>query len=244
MSYSAAFKKEDTYDLIAKAKAGDQEAKELLVNQNTGLVKSIALKFTSAGHELDDLLQIGYIGLLKAVERFDASYDVMFSTYAVPMILGEIKRYLRDDGRIKVGRQTKQDIKQMKRMQEEFCQREGRYPRVSELAALMQTDAERIVSLMEAGDALTNLESLDDPERVQQYSSGSYREDEDFQVDMIHLKSTLGKLGERERQIIVLRYFKDMTQQQIANRLGISQVQVSRLEKRVLAALREEMLPR
>lgn len=243
MAYSAALKKEDTYELIARAKAGEEEAKEILVNQNTGLVKSIALKFISAGYELDDLLQIGFIGLLKAVERFDTSYDVMFSTYAVPMILGEIKRYLRDDGRIKVGRQIKQDIRQMKRAQEEFCQQKGRHPKVSELALLLNTDAEHIVSLMEAADALGNLESLDDPERTTQHSSGSYKEDEDMQVDMIHLKSIIGKLGERERQIIVLRYFRDMTQQQIADKLGISQVQVSRLEKKVISSLREEMLP-
>lgn len=243
MAYSAALRKEDTYELIARAKGGDEEAKEILVNQNTGLVKSIALKFLNSGYELDDLLQIGFIGLLKAVDRFDPGYDVMFSTYAVPMILGEIKRYLRDDGRIKVGRQVKQDIKQMKRAQEEFCQREGRSPKVSELAAMMNCDIEHIVSLMEAADALSNLESLDDPERTTQHSSGCYQEQEDLQVDMIHLKSIIGRLGERERQIIVLRYFRDMTQQQIADRLGISQVQVSRLEKKVISSLREEMLP-
>jgi len=243
MSYSAALRKEDTYDLIARARAGEEDAKELLVSQNTGLVKSIALKFTSAGYELDDLMQIGFIGLLKAVERFDTGYNVMFSTYAVPMILGEIKRYLRDDGRIKVGRQVKQDIRLMKRTQEEFCQREGRHPKVSELAALMKTDVEHVVSLMEAADALGNPESLDDPERTAQHSSGNYKEEEDRQVDMIHLKAVIGRLGERERQIIVLRYFQDMTQQQIADRLGISQVQVSRLEKKVPSSLREEMIP-
>lgn len=233
--------KEDTYALIARAQSGDEYAKEELISQNTGLVKSIALKFMGTGYELDDLLQLGYIGLLKAVERFDMTYGVMFSTYAVPMILGEIKRYLRDDGRIKVGRQIKLDIRRMKKMQEEFCQKNGRYPKVSELAEKMEMDTEQILSLLEAKDAITTLESLDDPDRIQQESTADYRDVEEKQVDMIYLKGIIYRLGEQERQIVVLRYFKDMTQQQIATKLGISQVQVSRIEKRVLAFLRKEM---
>lgn len=233
--------KEDTYALIARAQRGDEYAKEDLIYQNTGLVKSIALKFIGAGYELDDLLQLGYIGLLKAVDRFDMSYGVMFSTYAVPMILGEIKRYLRDDGRIKVGRQVKLDIKRMKRIQEEFCQKSGRYPKVSELAEKMEMNTEQVLSLLEAKDAMTTLESLDDPERCQQESSEDYRDVEEKQINMIHLKGIIYRLGEQERQVVVLRYFKDMTQQQIATKLGISQVQVSRIEKRVLAFLRKEM---
>ncbi len=233
--------KEDTYELIARAQHGDEGAKEELVYQNTGLVKSLALKFTGAGYELDDLLQLGYIGLLKAVERFDTSYGVMFSTYAVPMILGEIKRYLRDDGRIKIGRQIKLDIKRMKRIQEEFCQKSGRYPKVSELAEAMEMNVEQILSLMEAKDAMTTLESLDDPERTQQEFSENYRDTEDKQVNMIQLKGIICHLAEQERQVVILRYFKDLTQQQIATKLGISQVQVSRIEKRVLAFLRKEM---
>jgi len=233
--------KEDTYELIARAQRGEEDAKEDLNHQNTGLVKSIALKFIGAGYELDDLLQLGYIGLLKAVERFDTSYGVMFSTYAVPMILGEIKRYLRDDGRIKVGRQIKLDIKRMKKIQEEFCQKTSRYPKVSELAEEMEMDTEQILSLMEARDAMTSLESLDDPERCQQEYSDDFRDVEEKQVNMIQLKGIICHLAEQERQVVVLRYFKDMTQQQIATKLGISQVQVSRIEKRVLAFLRKEM---
>lgn len=233
--------KEDTYDLIELAKSGDEWAREELIVQNTGLVKNIALKFIGTGYELDDLLQIGYIGLLKAVDRFDSTYGVMFSTYAVPMILGEIRRYFRDDGRIKVGRQVKQDIKNMKHFQESFYNENGRYPKVSELAGLMEMEQEQILGLMEASDALTNLESLDDPDRQERQSKELYTDTEQRNVDIIHLKSMIGKLSNKERQIIVLRYFKDMTQQQVAGLMGISQVQVSRIEKKILAALRQEM---
>lgn len=233
--------KEDTYDLIRKAQAGDDLAREQLVLQNTGLVKSIALKFTGTDHELDDLLQIGFIGLLKAVDRFETGYGVMFSTYAVPMILGEIKRYLRDDGRVKVSRQIKQDVRNMKRAQEAFCHAHGRSPKMSELAEQMEIGVDELLTLMEASDAMGNPESLDDPERQETPPDTPYRDQEEQQVDIIHLKGAIGRLSERERQIIVLRYFKDMTQQQIADRLGISQVQVSRIEKKVLANLRQEM---
>ncbi len=233
--------KEDTYDLIELAKSGDEYAKEEMIRQNTGLVKNIALRFLGSGYELDDLMQIGYIGLLKAVDRFDSSYNVMFSTYAVPMILGEIRRYLRDDGRIKVGRQAKQDIKYMKHFQEGFYNQHGRYPKVSELANLMQMEPEQILNLMETSDALANLESLDDPERLERSGKEPYQDTEQRNIDMIHLKSIIGKLSQKERQIVVLRYFKDMTQQQVAGLMGISQVQVSRIEKKILAALREQM---
>ncbi|QOX63152.1 sigma-70 family RNA polymerase sigma factor [Anoxybacterium hadale] len=233
--------KEDTYDLIDRARNGNEWAREQLIVQNTGLVKNIALKFMGNGYELDDLLQIGYIGLLKAVERFDSTYGVMFSTYAVPMILGEIRRYLRDDGRIKVGRQVKQDIKNMKHCQERFYNENGRYPKVSELASLMEMEPEQILNLMEASDALTNLESLDDPDRQERSGKEPYTDTEQRNIDMIHLKSIIGKLSNKERQIIALRYFKDMTQQQVAGLMGISQVQVSRIEKKILTALRQEM---
>jgi RNA polymerase sporulation-specific sigma factor len=233
--------KEYTYDLIELAKNGDEFAKEELIRQNTGLVKSIALKFIGTGYELDDILQIGFIGLIKAVDRFDSSYGVMFSTYAVPMILGEIRRYLRDDGRIKVGRQVKQDIKNMKHFQESFYNENGRYPRISELADLMEIEAEQVMNLMETSDAMSNLESLDDPERQERRGKEPYTDTEQRNIDMIHLKSVIGKLSQKERQIVVLRYFKDMTQQQVASLMGISQVQVSRIEKKILIALREQM---
>lgn len=231
--------KEDTYRLIERAKNGEEEAKEEIIKNNTGLVKNIAVKFTARGYELDDLMQIGFIGLLKAVERFDTGFDVMFSTYAVPMIMGEIKRYIRDDGRIKVSRQLKTDIRNMTAMQEEYYNKTGEYPRLSVLAEMMKITKEQLLDIMSARDALSGMESFDDPERIETESDSGAAGGAPF--DMIFLKSMIGSLPEKERQVIVLRYFKDMTQSQIAGRLGISQVQVSRIEKRVLCKLREKI---
>lgn len=233
--------KEDTYRLIKEAQSGNEAAREQLIEQNTGLVKNIALKFAGTGYEFEDLLQIGFIGLLKAVDRFNTEYDVMFSTYAVPMILGEIKRHLRDDGRVKVSRQIKQEVRNMRKAYEEFRHIHGRSPKLSELAEQMEISVEELLRLMEASDAMSIPESLDDPERTETMAESEYREQEERRIDMIYLKSAIGKLAERERQVIILRYFKDMTQQQIADRLGISQVQVSRIEKKVLSDLRKQM---
>ncbi|MBN7772762.1 sigma-70 family RNA polymerase sigma factor [Clostridium aminobutyricum] len=242
MSYSYNINKEDTYALIERAKNGDEEARELLVSQNTGLVKSLALKYLGTGYELEDLVQIGYMGLLKSIERFDASYDVMFSTYAVPMILGEIKRYIRDDGRIKVSRQMKLEIKQMNQIRDDYYNQHGVYPKLSVISKEMGIPSEKVLELIEAADALYNVASIDDPESSKQYSTGSsgegYHDEESNLVDAIYLKNIIGRLAEKERKIIILRYFRDMTQQQIADLLGISQVQVSRIEKRVLEGIR------
>lgn len=234
-------KKEDTYKLIAMAQSGDESAREQLVEQNIGLVKNIALKYVNTGYEFDDLLQIGFIGLLKAVDRFNTEFDVMFSTYAVPMILGEIKRHLRDDGRVKVSRQIKQNVRNMKQVCDNFCHLHGRPPRISELAEELEISVDELTLLMEADDALGPPESLSDPDRPETITEGDFREQEERQVDLIYLKAAIGKLADRERQIIVLRYFKDLTQQRTADLLGISQVQVSRIEKRVLSSLKDQM---
>lgn len=236
-------KKEDTYALIKRAQQGDNEACEQIVNQNTGLVKNLALKFTGPGYELDDLLQIGFIGLLKAIERFDTKFDVMFSTYAVPMILGEIKRYIRDDGKIKVSRQLKMDIRNLKKLKEEYYNKNGTWPKLSYLAEQMELPVEKILEILDASEALASVESLDNAELSEGYREKKvdHVSEEERNINMIDLKMMIGTLSERERQIIVLRYFKDMTQQQIAGKMGISQVQVSRIEKKVLKNMREKL---
>ena len=223
--------KEDTYELIEKAQNGDEEARELIVSQNTGLVKNLAMKYSSGYYETDDLMQVGFLGLVKAIDRFDTGFDVMFSTYAVPMILGEIKRYIRDDGKIKVSRQLKTDIRNLRKIQQEYYNRYGCSPKISYLAANLGVSKERVMEILEAEESLASVESLDNDLIPEGMHGGEY----------VDLKSAIGELEERERQIIVLRYFRDMTQQQIAGRLGISQVQVSRTEKRVLQRMREHL---
>lgn len=236
-------RKEDTYELIKKAQQGDKVSCEMIVQQNTGLVKNLALKYTGMGYELDDLLQIGFMGLLKAIERFDTGFDVMFSTYAVPMILGEIKRYIRDDGNIKVSRQLKTDMRNLRLIRQEYYNRTGQMPKLSYLAEHMNTTTEKILEILDASDRLSSVESFDNDEFMKGYQEKRvHREsEEDRNVSVIDLKNCIGSLEDRERQIIVLRYFKDMTQQQVADKVGISQVQVSRIEKRVLKNLREKM---
>ena len=231
--------KEDIYALIEEAQKGNEQAKEQIILDNTGLVRKAAFKFASMGYEAEDLVQIGFIGLIKAVERFNTEFDVMFSTYAVPMIMGEIRKYIRDDGRIKVSRQIKQDIRRMKLEEEEFYRSEGRSPKITELAERMGTSCEYILQMQEAEDALVNIESLDNENRPEDICE-AYAHEEEKYIDIIQLKGIIGSLPLRERQVIVLRYFRDMTQDQTAKVIGVSQVQVSRIEKRVLARMREE----
>lgn len=233
--------KEDTYRLIERAQEGDRKARELIVEQNIGLVKNLAMKYASGYYEPDDLMQVGFVGLVKAIDRFDTGFDVMFSTYAVPMILGEIKRFLRDDGKIKISRQLKTEMKNLKNIQQEYYNKYGKSPKISYLAKEMGVSRERIMEILEAIDSMSNIESLDNELIPEGMHGGNYVDEEQQNVELIDLKAAIKDLADRERQIIVLRYFKDMTQQQIAKVLGISQVQVSRIEKKVLNRMRERM---
>ena len=233
--------KEDTYDLIRRAQDGDDEAKTLSIEQNTGLVKKIALKFASADQETDDLIQLGYMGLLKAVYKFDPEYDVMFSTYAVPMIIGEIKRFFRDNGKIKASRSLKTEIYTLKRIQEQLSKENGRQPRLSEIAEAMGISAEHAVEIMEASSALSNIASLDSQVVEEEYDSYYTQGSPESSLDSIVIKEEIACLKARERQVIVLRYYRDMTQQEIARIMGISQVQESRIEKKALNEIRKKM---
>ena len=236
-------RKEDTYALIEKAQQGDKEACEMIVKQNTGLVKKLALKYSGTGYEMDDLLQVGFMGLLKAIQRFDTGFDVMFSTYAVPMILGEIKRYIRDDGNIKVSRQLKTEIRHLKQIKDEYYNRTGKTPKLSYLAEEMGVSKEKILEILDASDRISSIESFDNDDFMKGYQEKKvhHESEEEKNVSIIDLKNNIGSLEERERQIIVFRYFKDMTQQQVAEKIGISQVQVSRIEKKVLKRMKENM---
>ena len=232
--------KEEQYRLLREAAEGSEEAKEMLVKNNLGLVKSIAYRFTGYGYEWEDLIQVGCIGLVKAIERFDTSFEVMFSTYAMPLILGEIKRYLRDDGRIKVSREVKTGIIKLRGSRERLTKELGRSPKLSEICADMETDQNTVLALLETERSMYSIGSLDDPDSFdkEERDRKSICGEED-QIDRIMLKSIIENLPPRERQIIILRYYKDMTQSEIANILGISQVHVSRLEKKTLSKIGE-----
>lgn len=234
---------EETLALIALAQAGDESATEQLVKENNGLIWSVVKKFSKRGYEMDDLYQIGAIGLIKCIRKFDTSFDVKFSTYAIPMIIGEIKRFLRDDGMIKVSRPMKEIATKARYVTEVLTAKLGRQPTINELSNELGVPAEDLVVAMEAGMDVESLHAtiyqgdgnpiyLIDKVAVQQ-------NDSDKLVNILTLKQMIAKLKPKERQVIILRYFEDKTQMEVAKAIGVSQVQVSRIEKKVLAALKE-----
>ena len=234
-----------TIVLIQKSHEGDKEARARLVEENTGLVWWVVKRFYNRGVEMEDLFQIGTIGLLKAIDKFDLNYDVKFSTYAVPMITGEIKRFLRDDGMIKVSRSLKELSYKAYLCREKLQERFGREPSVTELAGELGVEPEE---LMAALDASSEVESLHKPiyqsdgQEVSLMDRLPWRaEPEEEILDHLLLKELLGGLEKEERQLIYLRYFADRTQAQAGKELGISQVQVSRLEKKILKSMREQI---
>ncbi len=235
---------EETLELIKKAQSGDKEAQDILVKNNLGLVRSVLKRFSNRGHEKEDLYQLGCIGLVKAIDKFDFSFDVKFSTYAVPMIMGEIKRFLRDDGMIKVSRSLKQTAGKVKTVKETLFKKFGREPTLQELSDELDIEKEEIVMALESNlqpDYLYDVIYQDDgsPVHLIDKISQDKIEDQNEVTDRIALTEVLSKLKARERQIIVMRYFKDKTQMEVAKVLGISQVQVSRIEKKVLQNLKE-----
>ncbi|MBS5932440.1 RNA polymerase sporulation-specific sigma factor [Anaerosporobacter mobilis DSM 15930] len=236
----------DTLELIKLSKTGDKEARDLLVTQNVGLVWSIVRRFAGRGHELEDLFQIGSIGLIKAIDKFDLSYEVKFSTYAVPMITGEIKRFLRDDGIIKVSRSLKEIAVKVKITREILNNRLNREPTIEELSIEMEVATEDIVMALESNTEVESLYKtiyqgdgnaiflIDKLEQVQ--------DDHESVVDKLAIQEILDTLEPKEQDIIKLRYFMNRTQSDIAKKLGISQVQVSRLEKKILRTMREKLI--
>lgn len=207
---------------------------EQMVVQHTGLVKSVAKRLSFIyGEDIEDLIQIGYVGLIKAIRGFDETKGHKFSTYAVPMITGEIKSQLRDQGKIKVSRSVKKDIITVKKAEVNYMAQNGRSPRISELARVTGLSEEQVSTALQARDALNNMENYEEL----RLAIGN---DEQC-ITKIDLRNTLAKLDSKERQVIVLRYYRDMTQQQVANVLGLSQVQVSRIEKKSLKCLCEFM---
>lgn len=231
---------EETMRLIALAQQGDEQACTTLIVENTPLVKSIVKRYLGKSVEYDDLLQIAHIGLLKAIKNFSAQYDVKFSTYAVPMILGELKRYMRDEGYIKVSRTVKSLAAKIMKYTEELCQK-GETADVEKIARHFDTDVNEVVFALDAMRRPVSLyETTSDKEGKETALVDKLPSDEDKQmISKLILKDMLSKLTERERKLVVLRYFRDMTQWEIARKMGVSQVQISRMESKVIKKLRE-----
>ncbi len=232
-------------ELLKKAKAGDGLARDKLVNCNLKLVFNLVKRFQNRGYELEDLFQIGCIGLMKAIDKFDLNYDVKFSTYAVPMIVGEIRRFLRDDNPVKVSRSVKELAYKIQQVREILTARLGREPSVGEIAAELSLNREEVVNALEAAQAPTSIyETLhqDDGDPIYLLDQLKGEEEGDLPwLESISINEILQKLPERDRLIIIWRFFEDKTQSVIAARLGLSQVQVSRLERQALIKIKSLM---
>lgn len=237
---------EETMTLIERSHQGDKEARDRLVAENTGLVWSIVRRFVGRGTEKEDLFQIGVMGLLKAIDKFDPAFEVRLSTYAVPMIAGEIRRFLRDDGIVKVSRTLKENSWKIRKAEEQYRQKKGRDPSIGELAELTGLSPEEIA---QAADFGVEVESIYKP-MVQSDGSeiclldrvaGETQETEEI-LNKLLLEQLLQELPEQGRRLIEMRYLQDKTQTEAAGVLGISQVQVSRLEKKLLLQMREQVM--
>ena len=234
-----------TIEYIRRAKTGDACAKETLISENISLVKCIVKRYLGKGVDYDDLFQIGCMGFLKAIAGFDESFGVKFSTYAVPMIAGEIKRFMRDDGSVKVSRAMKQTAKEMNAFVEEYAVKHGKQPTIAEIAAAFHMDEAETVFTMGSSKMPVSLQS------GSEFKDGKERElietlpaadNQDDWLDKMLLRGAIDDLPERDKKIIVLRYFRDMTQSEVAEKIGVSQVQVSRIENRIIKEFREKLI--
>ena len=233
----------DTLTLINRAHQGDKLARDKILIENTGLIWSIVRRFLNRGHEGEDLFQIGCIGMLKAIDRFDTEFDVAFSTYAVPMIAGEIRRFIRDDGIVKISRKIKENQMKIMHQREIYINEKKQEPTIEELEKVCDLTKEEIVMAM---DASRNVESIDKEmySKDSAYTLMDLAEDdtniEETVLNKIMVQQSMDMLESKERKIINLRYFKNKTQSQVAKEMGMTQVQVSRLEKKILNSMRNE----
>lgn len=236
----------DTLTLIKQAHQGDKVSRDRVLTENTALIWSIVRRFLNRGYEGEDLFQIGCIGMLKAIDRFNAEYNVAFSTYAVPLIAGEIRRFLRDDGIIKISRTIKENQNKIIAETEKFRETNHVEPTIEQLSELCSLSKEDVVTAIES---LRNVESID--KEVDSTGDGNSvpmlerlvdkTNHENMVIDRLLIKQLLDTLEEKERNIIILRYYKNKTQSDIAKEIGITQVQVSRLEKKILEKLKKQI---
>ena len=234
----------DTIEYLRLAKSGDAKAKECLIEHNVSLVKCIVKRYLGKGVDYDDLFQIACMGFLKAISGFDESYGVKFSTYAVPMIAGEIKRFMRDDGAVKVSRTMKQAAKEINLFVEEYTLAHGKQPAVSVIAKKFGLDEAETVFVMGSSKMPVSLQSGTDFKEGKErelIETLPARDDQEDMLDKMLLRGAIDGLCERDRKIIVLRYFRDMTQSEVAETIGVSQVQVSRIENRIIKEFRDKL---
>ncbi|QGT98996.1 RNA polymerase sporulation specific sigma factor SigF [Candidatus Syntrophocurvum alkaliphilum] len=233
---------QDNEALLLKAKNGDLDARSKIYEANLGLVYMVLERFKNTNYEYEDLFQVGSIGLLKAIDKFDFSYNVKFSTYAVPMIIGEIKKFLRDDGIVKVQRGVKEVYTKVRWAQEKLRGELGREPSVNEIAEFLKIDKEEIILALEACQAPAYMHDVipgDEKEQLSLIDKLTNDETNVVMLEKMALREALNKLDSREQEVILRRYFKDETQSVIAKDLGVSQVQISRIEKAALHKLKD-----
>lgn len=228
--------------LLRAAKSGDESAKMLLFERNSPLIKSIIRRFINKGVEYDDLYQIASIGFLKAINNFDESFDVKFSTYTVPMIIGEIKRYIRDNGAIKVSRTMKMLANKINRYIDEYRTVNSESPPIEAVADKFGISKDEVVVAMDSARMpLSIYDKFDeDDEGSELLNKIADTDGEEKLIDKIHISNIIEKLDERERRIVILRYFRDKTQSEVAESLGVSQVQISRMETKIIEKLKTE----
>ncbi len=234
----------ETLELLKQAKQGNERAKNLLIENNSPLVKSIVRRYRNKGVEYDDLYQLGCVGFVKAINNFDESYNVKFSTYAVPMIAGEIKRFLRDDGSVKVSRSIKGQYYLMQKFIDEYRLKNGEPPNVAKLASKFSLEEPEVMFILESARMPVSIyESLDKEEDGGQVILDKLANFDEVNntIDKMVLMDTLKSLDENDRKLIVLRYFRDKTQSEVANIFNVSQVQVSRLENKILSKLKNKL---
>ena len=225
-------------ELIARCQAGDMDAKETIIIENSGLIWSVTRRYLGRGAEADDMYQLACLGFLKAVEGFDLEYGTQFSTYAVPKIAGEIRRFLRDDGALKVSRSIKEQAATIKNARNQLVNALGREPTVGEIAEITQLSTEEIATAESATAAIESISQVSGDDGFTLESVLTDTDSEEVLLERLALRQAIEKLPEREAMVIKLRYFHGLTQQRVSKVLGVSQVQVSRIEKRVLEKLR------
>lgn len=230
-------------EIVKKAQVGDEQAKEILIKENSSLIKSVIKKFKDKGIEYDDLYQLGCVGFLKAIKNFNPEFEVKFSTYVVPMVIGEIKRFMRDDGSIKVSRALKSLNISINKFVDEFYINNKVKPTIEEIAKNFNVDQQDVVMAMEASKMPVSLYAPleGDASDLMVIDRVDSENNENGVLDKIALKEVIHELCDRDKKIILMRYFYDKTQSEIAKKLGISQVQVSRLENKILESLRAKL---